>query len=267
LLKKALPYLMLIIAVSGMAQSRLRNFKQRELGFFAGASYYLGDLNPRLHFFNSRPAGGIYFRYSTNYRYAFRFSYNYGSISANDAASSEADQKERNLSFKSQIHELSSVAEFNFVEYRIGHDKHRFTLFIFAGLGAFYFNPKADIGRGYENLRTYKTEGQSKAYSRIQMNIPFGLGLKWNMGEKWGLGVEWGPRRTFTDYLDDVSGTYPDISDSNPYINRSLNGAVGPGSMRGNPSSKDWYFYYGITLNIKLRDPHPQCYQFGFRSL
>ena len=255
----------LLLVADGLAQGRLRNFRQRELGFFAGGSYYLGDLNPRLHFFNSHVAGGIYFRYSTNYRYAFRFSYNYGSISANDANSGEADQRERNLRFKSHLHELSSVAEFNFVEYRIGHDKHRFTMFIFAGLGAFYFNPKADIGYGYESLRTYKTEGQSKAYRAYQLSIPFGLGLKWNMGEKWGMGVEWGPRRTFTDYLDDVSGTYPEATSM--YTDQSLNHSASAGSMRGNPSSKDWYFYYGVTLNIKLRDPHPQCYQFGFKSM
>ena len=231
------------------------------MGFFAGASYYLGDLNPRTHFLNSRLATGVFFRYSTNYRYAFKFGFNYGSVSANDAKSGEADQRERNLNFRSRIYELSSVAEFNFVEYRIGHDKHRFTMHIFAGLAGFYFNPKADIGRGYESLRTYKTEGQSRAYPAYQISIPFGLGFKWNVGEKCGLGIEWGPRRTFTDYLDDVSGVYPEVT--NLYTNQSLNNSAAPGSMRGNPSSKDWYFYYGISLSIKLRDPHPQCYQFN----
>jgi hypothetical protein len=31
-----------------------------------------------------------------------------------------------------------------------------------------------------------------------------------NVSKKVGIGLEWGPRKTFTDYLDDVSGTYPD---------------------------------------------------------
>ncbi len=182
----------------------------------------------------------------------------------NDRQSSEADQKERNLNFKTNIWELSTIAEFNFVEYRIGHDKHRFTMFIFAGLGAFYFNPKADIGDGYQALRKYRTEGQGQPYPRVQMCIPFGLGLKWNVGERCGLGVEWGPRRTFTDYIDDVSGAYPEINETKggQYTNQSLNKAAStPGSMRGNPSTRDWYFYYGVTLSIKLRDPHPQCFK------
>lgn len=242
-----------------MAQGRLRNFRQRELGFFGGASYYLGDINPRAHFFNSHVAAGIFFRYTTNYRYAFKFGFNYGTVSASDAKSSEADQIERNLSFRSRLYELSSVAEFNFVEYRIGHDKHRFTMYIFAGLAGFYFNPKSNVGGDYESLRSYKTEG--KSYPNFQLSVPFGLGLKWNVGDKCGLGIEWGPRRTFTDYLDDVSGVYPDVFNS--YTDQSLHNSAAPGGMRGNPSSKDWYFYYGISLSIKLRDPHPQCYQFN----
>lgn len=263
MLKKALLYLLLGSAFTSLGQSRLRNFRQRELGFYAGASYYLGDLNPRGHFLNSHPAGGVFFRYSTNYRYAFRFGFNYGTISASDASSKEPNQLERNLSFRSRVYELSSIAEFNFVEYRIGHDKHRFTLFIFAGLAGFYFNPQADVGNGFESLRNYRTEGQSKAYPRLQVSVPFGLGFKWNIGERCGLGIEWGPRRTFTDYLDDVSGTYPDAAKtrSSTFTNRSLDGISTPGAMRGNPSTRDWYFYYGITLSIKLREPHRQCFQ------
>ena len=251
------------MVLSGLAQSRRRNFRQRELGFYAGGSYYIGDINPRSHFVGSRPAGGVFFRYTTNYRYAFRFGFNYGSIAASDSKSKEPDQLERNLSFKSQLLELNSIAEFNFVEYRIGHDKYRFTMFIFAGLAGFYFNPKADAGDGYQSLRNYKTEGESKPYSRYQLSIPFGLGLKWNVGNRCGLGIEWGPRRTFTDYLDDIKGVYPSMATilSNPFTSRSTNGVAEPGSMRGNPSTRDWYFYYGVTLSIKLADLHKQCFR------
>jgi len=264
LLKKGVLYLFCLGFFFFFSQSRQRNFIQREIGFFAGASYYLGDINPRFHFLASKPAGGLFFRYETNYRYAFRLGLNYGSISGSDSQSNEDDQQERNLSFKSQIYEFNSLAEFNFFDYRIGHDKYRFTMFIFAGLGCFYFNPKADLGNGYESLRNYKTEGQSKKYSRVQVNVPFGIGFKWNVGSKCGLGIEWGPRRTFTDDLDDVSGTYPATAgDISNFTDRTVNGSARPGSMRGNPSTKDWYFYYGINLSIKLREFHKQCHTSG----
>jgi hypothetical protein len=264
LFRKTILYLFCLSAFAVIAQSQKRNFRQRELGVLLGSSYYIGDINPRIHFLSSKPAAGVFFRYETNYRYAFRFSFNYGSVTGADAKSFEADQLERNLSFKSNIFELSSVAEFNFLEYRIGHDKHKFTMFVFAGLGAFYFNPKADIGNGFEDLRDYKTEGNAKKYARIQPNIPFGLGFKWNIGEKCGLGIEWGPRRTFTDNLDDVSGTYPVLNaDKANFTDRTLNNSAEAGNMRGNPSTRDWYFYYGVTLNVKLRESHKPCHTSG----
>ncbi len=243
------------MAVSCFAQSRKRSFRQKEIGFFGGAAYYIGDLNPRGHFLFSSPAAGLYLRLTNHYRYAFRFGFNYGQIYGDDSKSKEADQQERNISFKSKVYELSSLAEFNFVDYRIGHDRHRFTMFLFAGLGAYFFDPQSNIGNGYQSLRNIHTEGQSKSYAKYQISVPFGVGLKWNVGDRCGLGIEWGPRRTFTDYLDDVSGSYPDLpaEGGNSYTNRTKNGSATTGSMRGNPSTKDWYFYYGINFNVKLR--------------
>ena len=256
MLNKGFLYLLLLSQFAAQAQARKRSFVQNELGFLGGGSYYIGDINPRGHFLFSKPAGGIYLRHTSHYRYAFRFGINYGQIYGNDALSKEADQKERNLSFKSSIYEFSSLAEFNFVDYRIGNEHEHFTFYIFAGLAGYYFNPKADLGNGYESLSQYNTEGQSKSYKKVQMSIPFGIGLKFNAGEKLGIGVEWGPRRTFTDYLDDVSGAYPQSVNSNEtkknFTDRTTNASASPGSMRGNPSTKDWYFFYGLSLNYKL---------------
>lgn len=218
-----------------MSQVRRRNFRQSEIGVFGGGSYYIGDLNPRTHLIYTKPAVGLFYRMALNYRAAFRFGFNYGSVYASDASSKEPNQLERNLSFRSNIYDLHALAEFNFVEYRIGSNKHIFTMFVFAGLGAYYFNPQSNLGNGYVNLDELNTEGQSKSYSKIQMNLPFGTGIKWNVHDWIGLGFEWGPRKLFTDYLDDVSNVFP-VS----------------GAMRGNPRSKDWYFFYGFTLQVRF---------------
>ncbi len=250
-----------------MSQTRKRNFRQNELGIFGGGAYYIGDINPRGHFFQTKPAVGIFYRHSSHYRYALRFGFNYGTIEGNDSQSKEADQLERNLSFTSKLYELNTVAEFNFVEYRIGNENHPFTMYVFAGLSGFYFDPQSNVGNGLESLRKYNTEGQNKSYSRIQVSVPFGVGLKFNVGKKCGIGFEWGPRRTFTDYLDDVSGSYPDLSGDadKGFTDRSLNGSAAAGSMRGNPSTRDWYFYYGISINFKLRELHPTCHGSGMK--
>lgn len=69
-----------------------------------------------------------------------------------------------------------------------------------------------------------------------------------------------GTKKTFTDYLDDVSGSYPEapVYNSNGInlSDRTVDGSSSFGNMRGNPSNKDWYFYYGLTLNFKLPDPN-----------
>ena len=258
MLKTISIYFLLACSLIVSGQSQKRNFRQRELGFFGGGSYYLGDVNPRGHFLNSHPAGGVYFRYTTNYRFAFRFGVNAGTVSGDDATSGEPDQVERNLNFKTNIYDAHALAEFNFVEYRIGHDRYKFTVFIFAGLGGFYMNPQTKDGVA---LRDLHSEGQTKSYPKYQFCIPFGVGLKWNMGDKWGLGVEWGPRSTYTDYIDDIKGSYPEVTNPEGLSKPGSNSLAG--SMRGNPSTKDWYFFYGITLNFKLKDPHRPCHK-GF---
>lgn len=254
LLRTALSYFLVVMALTGFAQTNKRNFHQRELGFYGGGSYYIGDINPRGHFQDSHTAGGIFFRYSPNYRFSFRFGANYGEISGDDANSGEPDQMERNLNFTSKLYEFHANTEFNFVEYRIGHNRYKFTFYIFAGIASFHFNPVSNTG---VLLRDLNSEGQSETYPKWQVSLPFGVGLKWNLGKKVGMGLEWGPRRTFTDYLDDIRSTYPELTAPDNGINPS---AVA-GNMRGNPSTRDWYFYYGVSLNIKLRDPHRSCHK------
>lgn len=257
------------VLFNSFGQTSKRNFRQRELGILLGGSYYIGDINPIKHFAFIKPAAGLFFRYTTNYRYAFRFGFNYGKLTATDSKSSNPDQLLRNANFQTKLYELNALAEFNFVEYRIGHNKHYFTMFIFAGLAGFHFDPQGDIGNGWQSLQPLRTEGQKKGYPLYQISVPFGLGFKYNLWDFMGIGIEWGPRKTFTDYLDDVSGLYPD-----PKINPTAAGGMAyayrsggafdlTGSMRGNPRTKDWYFYTGLTINFKLREPHRPCYGVG----
>ncbi|MGZ3885672.1 MAG: type IX secretion system protein PorG [Bacteroidia bacterium] len=261
----------LLISFGAWSQTRKRNFRQHEIGIFVGGAYYIGDLNPNRQFFLSQPAGGILYRFTPNYRYAFRAGINFGNIMGDDSQSEDADQRQRNLNFKSRVYEFYTVAEFNFLEYRISNDKHRFSTYLFLGLGVFNFNPLGNLGGGdWVALQPLRTEGEAKKYRLWQLSIPFGIGWKLNVSKRLGIGFEWGPRKTFTDYLDDVSGTYPDLAKNPPngergilFSNRSrYNGDV-TNMQRGNPRNKDWYFFYGLTLNIKLNPRKEPCYATG----
>jgi len=259
-----------LIATSSLfSQTKKRNFRQHEVGIFIGGAYYIGDLNPRKQFALTQPAAGAFYRFTPNYRYAFRGGIYWGNIMGDDSQTDDPDQLQRNLNFKSRIIEFNAIAEFNFLEYRISNDKYKFTTFLFLGIDVYNFRPRGQVGNNWIDLQPLRTEGQSKAYKLTQVSIPFGIGAKMNVSKQVGIGLEWGPRKTFTDYLDDVSGTYPDPS-VNPFVSagaakmsdRSKNAGSNINEQRGNPRTKDWYFFFGITLNIKLNLKPSPCYAY-----
>ncbi|MFW5705795.1 MAG: hypothetical protein ACOCX8_02215, partial [Bacteroidota bacterium] len=113
------------------------------------------------------------------------------------------------------------------------------------------------------HLHNINTEGLDKPYSLYGLSAVFGFGIKYSLGSRVGIGLEWGMRKTFTDYLDDISGEYKldfnnlDIvidnetdwedvlpivlSDPSPVKHQ-------PGMQRGNPQNNDWYSFAGLTL-------------------
>lgn len=258
----------LCVSLGTTAQTKRRNFRQHEVGVLLGGSYYLGDLNPRNHFFQSQPAAGVFYRFTPNYRYAFKGGVNFGTVQGDDSQSGEPDQLQRNLNFKSNILEFNVMAEFNFLEYRISNDKYKFSPYLFLGMALFHFSPRANVNNHWVDLQPLKTEGQSKGYKLNQFTIPFGIGIKMNVSKQVGLGFEWGPRKTFTDYLDDVSNVYPDPTVfqnrqlAASLSDRSKNAGSNVNEQRGNPTTKDWYFFYGITLNIKLNPQPAPCHAY-----
>ena len=262
-------------ALIGFAQRQ--NKKSAELGVFLGGSYYIGDLNPIGHFQFTKPAGGVVFRYNINPRLAARANVLFGSIEGHDSYSSSPAAQQRNLSFKSNITEFSAQLEFNFLEYKIGNERKKFSPYLFIGLAGFKFNPMAELGNNWVALQPLGTEGQgiaggasNRKYKLIQMSIPFGVGIKANLAKNIGLSIEWGMRKTFTDYLDDVSTRYYDPAKlaathgtaaaklSDPSLNTDPNYS-NVGRQRGNPTTKDWYSFSGIVLTLKLKSPREKC--------
>lgn len=268
-------FIALLTALTSIAQRKKRT---AEIGVFLGGSYYIGELNPLRHINQfTKPAGGFVFRYNMNKRLSARANLFFGNIEGYDSFSTSEAAQQRNLSFKSPITEFSGQLEFNFLEYQIGVEKHKFSPYIFFGLAGFKFNPQGQYGNNWVNLQPLGTEGQGleggaskKKYKLIQMSIPFGVGAKANLSKNIGVSFEWGMRKTFTDYLDDVSKKYYDpvalaaargttaAVMSDPSIGTDP-GVSNTGRQRGNPTNKDWYSFIGITLTIKLKDRPETC--------
>ncbi|MBE0637885.1 MAG: hypothetical protein IH598_05145 [Bacteroidales bacterium] len=227
-----------------------------DIGVFGGGSYYLGELNPGKQFLFTRPAIGGLVRFNFNDRWAMRGQLIRGEVAGDDAVSKVNEM--RNLRFSSNISELSALVEFNFLEYFSGSHVYYFSPFLFTGPAFFSFSPKTEYQGETIDLRDIGTEGQGEEdqYSLFSFAMAFGFGFKYSLTNRLGMTAEWGMRKTFTDYLDDISGNYyvdfnqlsPDeirtrqvLSDPSPIKHQ-------PGMQRGNPQNNDWYSFAGITL-------------------
>ncbi len=242
--------------------------QRNELGIFFGTSYYLGDLNPTYHFSLPRMGIGGLYRYNINENLSIRANGYWGSIAGSDAIVKH--NPVRNLHFRTNILEASLQGEVNFSYFIPGDFSTPATPYLFGGYGIFRFNPQAEINGQWYNLKPLHTEGQGselypdrKPYSLVLGALVFGVGLKFNITRQFSGAFEWGIRRTSTDYLDDVSQTYPDpaVFGGNPialemFDRTTENRRQNTHYQRGDPSKKDWYSFAGIILTIRIKDPN-----------
>ena len=242
--------------------------QEMEVGLAGGGTYYIGDLNPSIPFRKIKPSYGALVRYNIDSRWAVRAALMMGSVAA-DAADATPFIKTLGLNFKSNITDVSAVAEFNFFPYYPGSDFNKLTPYIYAGISVFFFKPFNTEG---QDLRSLGTEGQNttegrKPYSKTSFSVPFGLGLKWALTEKLGLQVYWEMHKTFTDYLDDVSTTFylydgrfiderratpaeaEQAAASDPLASHQ------PGQQRGDPATNDWFSFFGVSFTYSFKLP------------
>jgi hypothetical protein len=261
----------------------------KDIGFRLGAAYYLGDLSGtgttnkwgplNIQFGQAGLHAGVTGRKFFLPYLAVEASINYGRIRGTDKLSKNPTHYSRNLSFRNDIWEFSARAEGHFLRFRDVGRTYRYNIsfnaFVFAGVGVFYHNPKAELNGTWHALQPLKTEGQD--YSRIQPSIPMGLGFEFRINKRHLIGWDIGVRKTFTDYLDDVSTNYLHHSnfDSDPTAkalqDRSIeyegtNDPLFIGSekysygtnenqagIRGNPDNQDWYMWTAITYKYALK--------------
>jgi hypothetical protein len=186
-----------------------------EVGLLGGISYYFGDLNDHFDFAHPGPSASLIGRRVINPRLSLQVGLDFGYINGDDSRSSNAFEVRRNLSFQSHVLDLHSGLEFNFFPYIHGSRDENYTPFVVAGMSLFWFEPTAEYQGDRVKLRPLGTEGQNVAgeYSAVQPSIYYGGGFKFDINRDWSINLIITGRRTFTDYLDDVSTVYPDYND------------------------------------------------------
>lgn len=246
---------------------------KNEIGFTVGGMNYIGDLNNQSMLGKVNLAFGGLYRLNFDERWSLRIDIDYGNVEGGNPDYIER----RNLSFSSHILEGAVRTEFNFFPFSMRDDHYNWTPYIFGGIGFFTFNPKAyytDPFTGeadWYELQPLGTEGQGSPltpdrtpYTLKQLNMPFGIGLKYRPSKSLTLSVEYGFRKTWTDYIDDVSTTYVDNAQLAYYMGDLTAGLadrsdeVEPGYVnaagikRGDDSLDDWYAYFNVNLTVKL---------------
>ena len=211
---------------------------RKEVSVQLGASQFLGDLGglnkvgtdyslADLEFSMTRPAASIAYRYKFAKNFNVHASFNYLLVSGDDKLTLEPFRNNRNLNFKSNIFEAAVRAEVSLFNNKT---KHRYSIkntlsrrqkgqkweyIAFIGIGAFYFDPKGKhpVTGDWISLYPLRTEGQGlpgapKKYSRFSISIPMGVAARVVIKREWSVGIEFNYRKTFTDYIDDVSTQY-----------------------------------------------------------
>ncbi len=270
-----------------------------EIGLGLGPAFFLGDLGggtgvgkpfiADLDVPLAKFSKGLYVNFYPSEWIGFRLAINSSYLEGSDdevnlQGGREFSRWRRNLYFQSKITEAYLGFELYPTVWLEQYDGllGKFRPYGIAGVGAFHFNPKAYY---YPNpndpntkrlveLKPLRLEGQGmsqypdrKEYSLTQLEVPMGAGFKYYLKENMYIGLEVLHRKTFTDYIDDVSTKYIDPINFSQYLaaedvpvayqlhNREpFRNITRPyvGKQRGDPKEMDSYFSTILRFGWRL---------------
>lgn len=266
-----------------------------DYGISLGAANYIGDIGGQdksaqpflldLKIGQTRWNLGGFVRRKITGDFFLRADLNTIRIQGADSLSTNPARVGRNLSFINNITEFTVRAEYSFFkDYDVGNAgtyELNLNMYLNAGVGVFYHNPKAQYQGIWYALQPLQTEGV--AYSKIQPCIPIAVGMYYTIAKTQRIGLELGYRFVFTDYLDDVSTIYRDTIGLSP-IQKALitrpkedisgnlphpNNYLYP-SPRGNSKDFDGYMTASISYSKVIKgkyknrkfNPHKRRYRY-----
>lgn len=280
-----------------------------EAGLNFGPTFFLGDLGGHrgkgttfikdLNLQLTKVMKGAFISFYPNDWLGFRVAAQYTFLEGKDVLIDtkgrvELYRKQRNLDFKSNMFEAYTAAEIfplNLLNKNNEDYEPRYRPYGFIGIGMFHFNPQGSItdqngNVTWHELHPLHTEGQGfaeypsrKPYSLTQLNIPMGGGIKYMASNRVNVSIELLYRKTFTDYIDDVSTVYIDPKLFDKYLSpadaniakqiadKEFTSYI-PGSprfvagyQRGNPKNNDAYFSFVLKLGIRFGDIYNSSFE------
>ena len=193
-----------------------------EAGGFAGASYYMGDINPRMQFYNPGLAIGGLIKHNFTEHHSLRINAFLGHLKGNDLDFKNEYQQMRAHSFETSLLDCNVGYEFSFLPYIVNRKLNTHTTYIFAALGySFILSSTTNMANNH-------------------VTIPFGVGYKYRINNKVSLGCEWGMRKAFSDKIDGLLNPGPEDSWSPSHNN-------------------DWYSFAGLYLTVQVFEKKDIC--------
>lgn len=275
-----------------------------EVGLNFGPSNFLGDLGGTAgkgatflkdnNWSMTRIMKGAMISYNSNGFLGVRLAINIGRLEGADSVikgigGMEEARRTRNQHFRSPLIEGYAALEIYPTALLDGDNEdmmHKIRPYGILGVGVFKFNPQGQYidpttGQAqWVNLQALRTEGQGmgkyanrEVYNLTQFNIPYGVGVKYYISDRVNLAFEIVNRKTFTDYIDDVSTTYiaqqdfydffganspqaeiaAQMSNKSQLLTGGLNRAgYEAGEKRGTPTNNDSYYASTFKLGIRL---------------
>ena len=268
-MQRTLFILLILMGFGSQAQNFLSwKYSDRyfSLALGTGSATYFGELNPS-HKISSVPkilSIGLEARLLNHF--SARIEGARYQLKADDSKAREGSfEQQRNLSFYSNNWEGNFQVIYYLKEYKGDYFRRwQWDPYVGIGAGITSYNPARDLRGTTYYLRDLPTE-PNKNYGVTSLVVPLTVGVKFKLNDFTNLNMEMGYRFTTTDYLDDVSTVYPDLSDqsivlqdlANPKdliktVNVDAYQKMIPGAKRGDDSNKDSYMFLMLKLEVYL---------------
>lgn len=196
----------------------------------------------------------------------FRFNAGFLRLNGSDIYTENEARRIRNITVNTDVFLFNALVELKVPTSSRGTFGAGGHLCLNAGIGGFYFNPKATYNGKAIGLSKLRTEGQGSSpdrplYAQMVIDIPFGIAYRQFITKYSSYGFELLAHKSFTDYLDDVSTTYYDNDlirtnqgETAAYLaDPNTSGAKrSAGSKRGNPKQNDNFFTVSFTYRYTI---------------
>ncbi|HZF65954.1 MAG TPA: hypothetical protein VEZ55_15770 [Chitinophagaceae bacterium] len=307
-MRTIVPGVRTLVLIGVILASSLQSFSQSittgngkfEIGLAVGPLFFLGDLGGHkgigrnnlkdVNMPLTRLSKGIFVNVYPTEWLGFRVAVNHGVLEGYDniikeKGGAEYYRKRRNLQFQSTMFEAHAAIElyptvmFEQFDGLLGKVRP----YGLIGAGIFKFNPKGQYfdpngTSRWVELKPLRTEGQGlivgkEEYKLSSLEVPLGAGVKYYFKENKYIGFEICHRKSFTDYVDDVSTDYVDPlvfellePELRPmarqlYFREGFQPGTGSttrihavGEQRGDPKDNDSFFSTVIRFGWRLND-------------